>query len=479
LQLSVYLLMLTNKYLKRLVRTYSQAEVDERRILEAIEKAATMIPEKIGITQENIEKAARVLEDAIRSSNINVDRMSDEQLMRLVLNTLLRFVPPEYRIHNIKEYDVAAQALAVELADDTFRHSAYRDSHNNKNRAFASTNTRSKIIHSVLLGASYIASLQMGKVKAADLVHNMAANSKNTTEIVQQVIAKDIAPKDSILKYRKSVTPDNPIMEKMMPVLNIIKNYSGPHLDKIYANFVVSDALTMLPAQDTLDPSTRIALRLYRSANIIYNVLLNREKMPFRDLLENQRTSLAARHIVFAAIAYNVLGQLDYKAHGLNLRQIEKLKVDLRTGNYEVELKNHSNFHIVIKEQIDDMYLEVELVPDKIEMMGKDYAESELKQSKYYQDLIHNLRAYKCTIAPVEGSTLFNIYVVLPVSQGKESTSSVHEVVFKIQSSLDVKVRSHAQGSSGSSVVQHANDVSRLRSKNARLFNRKKKYDWM
>jgi len=471
--------MLTNKYIKRLFRTYSQAEIDRGSILKAIDKATTMISENLGIKQEDLDDAARALEVAARASNTNLNRMSDKQLMLLVLTTLWRFVPPEYRTHNIEEHDVAAQALAVELTDDAFMPSAYRNSYNSKNRAFASINTSSRISKSVLLGALYIASSLLGEVKAAELVHNMAANPENTIKIVQQVIKRDIAPEDSILRYRKSITPDNPYMEQIMPALNMIKKYAGPHIDKIYANFVASDALTLLPAQDILDPSTRIALRLYKSAKIMYNELLKKKRMSFDELLSKERTKLAAQHIVFASIAYNVLGQLDYEVHRLSPEQIGKLRQELRAGNYEVELRDQSSFDMVIKKRIDNIYLEFELIPAQIEMMGVDYVESDLKQSEYSNQLLHNFRTYKCAIAPVKGTTLYDIYVVLPVTYVGASINPAHEVVFKIRCSLNVKVHSPAQGSSVSSVAQHANDVSRLRSKSARLFNRKKKYDWM
>jgi hypothetical protein len=179
---------------------------------------------------------------------------------------------------------------------------------------------------------------------------------------------------------------------------------------------------------------------------------------------------MATQHIVFAAIAYNILDQLDYKGKGLNPDQIKQLIQELHDGKYEVKLKDNK---IVIDTKNDTTFdLEFILTLYEIQVMGVQQARSRLQDSEY-----RNLTKYKSTIAPVENAPLYDIYVVLPVLVQEGTMNPVHEVAFRIRCSLELNsyVNAHSQFSHVRPILNR----SQVRKKNNRLFGKKKKYEWM
>jgi hypothetical protein len=78
--------MLSNLYIKRLVRTYSTVTLDEHQIDKIAKESAMLTPEDIGIKQELLNKAAVRVEQALRESGIDPNRMANEELMLFLLD---------------------------------------------------------------------------------------------------------------------------------------------------------------------------------------------------------------------------------------------------------------------------------------------------------------------------------------------------------------------------------------------------------
>jgi hypothetical protein len=372
----------------------------------------------------------------------------------------------------------SAIALAEELKKIEHNPSVYRHSYSKSNRPFSSIKNFSKLTTAIAMIPTFLSTLLSGKLNAAKVISQMANNPTVVEMAVEKTVLENIMPKDSLIRYRKEVKPEKPLIETIKPALEEIEKAGGSSLYVKYKRFLDAGALTPLSERDTLAPSTRIAFRLYKSAKIIYNKLRSKDAVSLDTLLSDEKTEIATQHIVFAAISFDILTQLDYKAHHLNPDQITQLRQELRDGKYEVKFKNNK---VVINTLNDTLDLEFILTPHEIQVMGLAAARNILEQSQYRNILIRNLNTYKSTIAPVERASLYDIYVVLPVVVQEGTMHPVHEVAFRIRCSLEVY--SYVQDTSGLSLVRDAVratvGVSQLRNKAKRLFNKKKRYEWM
>jgi hypothetical protein len=320
----------------------------------------------------------------------------------------------------------------------------------------------------------FLSILVGSKLNAAKVISQMANNPKAVEVAIEKTVLENITPKDSVIRYRKDVKPEKSLVETIKPALEEIKKAGGTSLYEHYNRFLEAGALTPLPQKDTLDPSSRIAFRVYKSAKIIYNRFRDKGAVPFDTLLADEKTEIATQHIVLASISYNILGQLDYKAHELNDNQIKQLKQELRAGRYQVKFKGNK---IVINTLNDTIDLEFIITPHEIQVIGLEHAHRILANNQYHNILIRNLTTYKSTIAPVERSDLYDIYVVLPVIVQEGTMHPVHEVAFRIRCSLELY--SYVKDTSGLSLVRPIMKMSQLRTKNKKLFSSGKKYEWM
>jgi len=467
--------MLANLYLRRLVKTYSEAILNDHKIAEMAEKAAKLPLEDIGIKQELLNKAAARVEQALKESSIDPNRMTNEELMLFLLDMFknLGGVPSTISDELLEK---SAIALAKELKKIEYNRSGYRHGYGKSNRPFSSIKSFSKLTTAIAMIPAFLITLLGSKLNAADVISSMANNPTAVEMAIEKTVLENISPKDSVIRYRKYVKPEKSLIETIRPALEEIKKAGGTSLYEKYNRFTDAGALMPLPERDTLNPDTRIAFRLYKSAKIIYNKFRNKGAVSFDTLLSDEKTEIATQHIMFAAILYNILCQLDYEAHGLNPEQIEQLKQELRAGKYEVKFKDAGR-QIVINTLNDTIDLEFIFIPYEMEVIGLDQTQKILIQSQYYNIAIRNLATYKSAIVPVEGNIPYDIYVILPVVVTEGTMSPIHEVAFKIRCSLEVY--SYIKDSSGLSLVRDTVGASRLRNKKTRLFTRKKKYDWM
>jgi hypothetical protein len=273
----------------------------------------------------------------------------------------------------------------------------------------------------------------------------------------------------------ENTTPDESIIEKTKPSLKEVKRAFNPNVYKIYTLFANVRSITPLPEKDTIDASTRIAYRITKSAKIIYNKYRTDGEVQFDTLLKREGTEIAARHIVFAAIAYNALLQIDYEAHKLTPNQIKQLWKELHTGEYEVKSKDDRKT-IVVNTENETLGVEFILTPHSIEVIGLSVAVDRVKNSEYRDIVLKNFETYRCFIVLVKEETLYDIYVALPVPMKKEDGKyHIHEMAFKIRCNLEVYP--YMQNSSGLSDTTYQRGIASSCQKNT-IIQMKKKYDW-
>ena len=463
--------MLSNLYIKRLVRTYGTIILDEHQIDKIAKESATLTPEDIGIKQELLNKAAARIEQALRESGIDPNRMTNEELMLFLLDMFknLGEIPSTISDELLEK---SAIALAEELKKIEHNRSGYTHGYGRSNRPFSSIKNFSKLTTAITMIPTFLSTLLGGKLNAAKVISQMANNPTVVEMAVEKTVLENIMPKDSLIRYRKEVKPEKSLIETIRPALEEIRKYGGTSLYEKYNHFTDAGALMPLPEKDTLDPETRIAFRLYKSAKIIYNKFRNKDAVPFDTLLySDEKTEIATQYVVFAAMAYNILSKLDYAALGMTPAQINDLIHDLRVGMYDVKFKNDNNTtissfsrNILIQMLNSDIEFEIRL--NEMKVLGLGQVNNEIREQ---------LMKYKVAVALVKGTPLYDIYVVLPVLVTHDSMNPVHEVVFRIRCDLSV------YGTQQSSVSQaNANtNSSPFRRKRARPFGRKKKYDWM
>jgi hypothetical protein len=470
----VYLVMLTNIYLIRLVKTYGAAVIDDNKIAELAKKAAKLTPEVVGIDESELNKAVARIMEATKDLGIDLERMSAEDLTRFLLGLFKNLSGLSKNI-NDKTIEKSSVALTEELKMAMYNRSGYRYNYGKSNRPFSSTKTFSKITMAIAMIPTFISILTGGKLNAANLI-SLAANNKNLIEkVVEKTVIENISPKDSLIKYPKGIKSDKSHMEIIELALERIKSSASTRLYEVYKRFYEAGALAPLPEDNSLDTDTKIALRIYKSAQIMYNQFRGKESVPFDTILSREKTEKAARYIILAAISYNILGQLDYSKHGLTSNQIELLKEELRAGKYEVKFKSDNK--IVINTVNDTLDIEFIFDLHAMQVIGLNHAQDILRQSQYYDTILKNLATYKSAIAPVERTPLYDIYVVLPVSVTNDAMKPIHEIAFRIRCGLETYV--YTKDSSGLSLVRSNLGASQLRDKKTKLFRRRKKYDWM
>lgn len=466
--------MLSNRYLRRLVRTYSEVVIDEAKIDEIAEKAAALRPEAVGIRKADLAKVATEVIEAFEKAGIDIDSMPSDVLMSHILN-LFENIDGKANIMSDEVHENASVALGTELELMNNNRSGYRHGYGKSNRSFSSNDTFNKVMKALAMAGIFWSSLPFTNLNASEAISHAANNPETIERIIEKTMLENTTSKDSVIKYRKNIEHDDSIIEKIKPALDKIKRYFTPNVYEIYTLFEDAGAVIPLPENDTLDAPTRIAYRITKSAKIIYNKYRRSGDVRFDTLLEKEGTEIAARHIVFAAIAYNVLHQIDYGAHKLTPAQIEQLMQELYTGKYEVDLKNDDK--TIVINTTGDIDMEFRITTHSIEVVGGADAVSRMENSQYRDIVLANFKAYKCAIVPVKGS-IYDIYVLLPVPIKKQDgTYYIHEIAFKVR--CDLEVYSYMQSSSGLSLIQPTSRVSQLRNRRTQLFRRKKKYDWM
>ncbi len=460
-----------NKYLKRLVRTYSNVMVNERKIAEMAEEAANLKPEDVGIDITDLEKSADVILKSLKKLGINVSKMSDEDLVFYILNLYNKIggVP-----------DVLSDKVSVILANKlkAANHDieAYRYSYGKHNKLFSSNSIYRKVMQALAMAGIFFEISPFTKLNAANVTSYIANNPKVVESVIEaSLLAGKTSKEGDVIVY----APDRHVQQLppyagpcVNQIKSVVKSKVGDALYDIYSRFEEAGALTPLPQNDSLDVTTRLALRIFWGARIMYREFINKGPQSFDKILgSDERTEIATQYIVFATMAYNILSKLDYATLGVEPAQRTKLIQDLMAGKYDVKFKNNKNeivhkFSRNLIIQMHDSDIEFEIRLHEIEVLGLGQVNSEIRD-KLMKD--------KVAITQVEKSPLYDFYIVLPVLVTKDSMGSVHEVAFKIRCDLVI----YGVQTAGTSQANANATSAPLRRRKIRLFRRKRKYDWM
>jgi len=454
--------MLVNRYLRKLIATYSESAIGEHN------------------TDDTVEQAAAVILQSFKQLGMDIDKMPDEVLMYYILN-LYGQLSGASNIINPRKYEKAAVDLAQELKSTELNLKEYRYSYGKHGRSFSSGNIFDKVMKAAAIASMFFESLPFFKLNAAEINSYIAANPKvvvNVMEksLIEQSLSADNSRREGvIIKYTPEKYIQN-IPPHAAPAVSIIKSTieskAQTSVRKIYERFREAGALTPLPENSSLDVTTILALRIYWSAQHIYHKFLNKGVISFDKILSTDEiTEIKTQYIVFSAFAYNVLGKLDYASLGMKTEQIKNLINELRAGMYDIKFKDKDNktireFSPNMLVQMLDSDIEFEIKMHEMEVLGLGQVNYEIREQ---------LTKNKIAIALVEGKPLYDIYVALPTAVTQDAMNPVHEVAFRIRCSLAV----NGVNTINISQVNLNTGSAQFRYKKARLFRRKKKYDWL
>ena len=474
--------MYNNKYIARLVRSYSEA-----RVADIAEEAATLTLEDLGIDEKKLNRSAAIILDRIEESGTDIDNMSDEELIRMNLKIMEEILAKMRKSASPalsdKEIEIAAEVLSQELPNEGIE--AYRHNHNRDSRSFSLSDSFSRFRKSLLLALAFINVKMGGQVKAAEIETYVENNKPVVEMIVEKVTTEDAIPKDSVVKYREDVKTEKTPLQL---AAEEVKKHASANLSEVYSRFEEAGAFKSETRKDTLDISDKLSRRISRAARLLYREIPRGDQKSLEELLSQSDTTVAAtKYLVFAAMSYNVLSHLRFEDRGLNNDQVKQVKQQLRDGEYEIKFKDNEGRTIksfrrkMIVYVSDSTYdIEITLNMHWVQVLGLEEVNSILRQSEFYNILRDNLTKYRSTIVPVKGTPQYDIYVILPVVVKMGTMHPIHEVAFRIRCDLDLEVDNYAvsQSNTGSSVSQNIG-VSKLRSNKTRLFRKKRKYDWM
>jgi hypothetical protein len=454
--------MLKNRYLRKLVVTYSGLATD------------------VHETDDTVKQAAAVVYESFNQLGIDINKMPNEVLMYHILNLYGQLSGSSDTI-SPKEYEKASVKIAQQLKSTEFNYKSYGHSYDKHNRSFSSNNSLKKIMKAIVLASTFLKSLLFPKLNAAEVNSYIASNPEVVVSVIEkslieQSLLTDTTRKEGgIIKYRPEEYVQNlppHVAPAVTRIKSTIESKAKTWAHEIYKRFEEAGALTPLPQNDSLDVTTRLSLRIYWSAKYLYRQFLNKGRIPFDKILEaDEKTEIATQYIVFSAFAYNILSKLDYTLHNMETEQIKGLIHDLRYGMYDVKFKNKNNetvhrFSQTMLIQMLNSDMEFEIVMHEIEILGLEQVDHGIKGQ---------LNNHKVAIGLVEGKPFYDLYVVLPTTITQDAMNPVHEVVFRIRCSLTVEGVKPANISRTNLNMGPA----QLRDKKTSLFRRKKKYDWM
>jgi hypothetical protein len=471
--------MSRNKYIARLVRNYSDTYVAE-----IAEEAATLTPEELGIDEKELDRISAIIFEKMRERGINIDSIEDEKLMQIVLrfwgNILDKMRKSSSSTIDDEDIMLAAELLSQELANVEI--SMYRSNYSGNNKVFYSEDTFKKFKQAMHLGLAYIIVLIGGKLKASEIKSYIERNQPIVEMVIDKVAAEDTIPRDNVIKYRKDVKTEKTPLEL---ATEEIKHHIRTDLRKVYFVFAKAGAFTPTSKStiDSVDIYDKLSVRMLKAARILYREIPRGEQVPLGELLsQDDTTATATKYLVLAAMSYDIMSQIKYEDRGFSSEQVEKIRHILRNGEYEIKFKDKENrtvkkFTPQMTIYVSDE-LEIDLAMHWIQVLGLKEVDDILKQSEFYNILRHNLTRYKCAIAPVKGTPLYDIYVVLPVVVKMGTTNPIHEVAFRIRCNLDVETSLQSQPNTVSAVSPNVG-LAKILSTKTRLFRKKRKYDWM
>jgi hypothetical protein len=341
-----------------------------------------------------------------------------------------------------KECEREAVKLAERIRSGNTIYSRIQKSFSGVNLGDAALNRIGKILLAVSMGLQPV----LAKIKV----------NKSLEEILQDIIRNEKKIGLVEKKVGKRVQTEEQIIDH-------IEHTVGSTLFQVYQRF--AEGLSG-PTDDKVTPRT-VAELSYSSSKKVYNYIignqLKNQYIEIKTMPSNIKNSdLFKKYIknfIITAISHHILANA-HEALGLSRQQV----VDaINKGNFEVMFvndKGEKSYSFTENMYITLEYGEGKKVSFHLQLISISFADRTKKDGS-------------ADVDDTKGFT--NFYVKLPVGLAPGEMSGMNEPVFKLQvqiTPLQGQISNKAQ-------VSLNQGTSNSYPKNKRLFNNKKKYDWM
>ena len=429
--------MTENRYITKLIKAYS----DYGRIHRKPRNFSSDERPKLTLDEaktELLRRAARIFLERYRKLGIYPEDIKDDELIKNITHLLYDVLGLCNTVISKEECEREAAKLAERIRSGSTIYSRVQKSFSDVNLGDAALNRIGKILMAALMGIQPVLAKIKGNMSLNEMLQNVLAN-RNKIESVEKMVGKRVEDEQDIIDYIERTVGSTLLIvyEKFHEGL------SGPPSDKL--------------------TSRKVAEISYKTSKRVYNYMLRNQYVEIKTMPSNVKNSDLFKNdfknFIIAAISHHVLANA-YEELGVSRQKI----VDaINQGSFEVmfvdaEGKKSYSF-------TEDMYITLRDVD------GKDISFHLKLISISFAD-----RNKKDGSADLDDKTGFtNFYVKLPVGLAPFEMSGMNEPVFKLQvqiSPLKDQINNKAQ-------VNLKQGTSNSYPKNKRLFNKKKKYNWM
>ena len=430
-----------NRYIENIIKTYI-GHVHSNRTCRtfSVYNAATSTLEEIDA--ELLRLASLVFLERYRKLGVNPSKVPEEKIKNDMMFVLVNVFGLCNSVIKQQECEELVDRAIKFIKTDSINYSRVQKSFSDINLGDAVLNRIGKILMPVLMGIQPVHAKIKGHKSVNEMLQDIIANEKKI-ESVEKKVGKRVENEEQIIDH--------------------IEHTVGSTLFQVYQRF--EEGLSG-PTDDKVTPRT-VAQLSYLSSKKVYNYMienhLKKQYIEIKTMPSNVKNSnLFKKHIknfIITAISHHILANA-HEALGVSRQQV-------------VDAINQVSFEVMFVDDAgnrsysftEDMYITLR------DVGGKDISFHLKLISINFAD-----RAKKDGSADVDREKGFtNFYVKIPVGLAPFEMSGINEPVFKLQvqiTPLKSQINNKAQ-------VSLNQGTSNRYPKNKRLFNKKKKYDWM
>jgi len=434
--------MTENRYITKLIKAYS----DYGRIHRKPRNFSSDDSSELTLDEAKIEllrRASRIFLEHYRKIGIYPEELSDDELTKNVAHVLYNVLGLCNTAISKKECEKEAEKLAKQIRSDINIYSRLQKSFSGINLGNPKLNRIGKILMSVLMPLQPLFAKMKGDKSLEGMLQTIIANHKKI-EIVEKMVGRRVRTENDIIIS--------------------IDQSMGNRLRTIYETFHY--ALGQPPKSEL--ETTEVAKISYLSSKRVYNYVLSHNQYISIEKLSESNDEKAAeffkediKNFFITAVSHHILANL-HEALGLSREQVIKA---IEEGVFEVQFIGKDGR--VTNTFTDKMYITLR----------------DIKTKEGTKNVSFSIRLISISLADPnikDGSAALekgftNFYVKLPVGLAPNEMSGIHEVVFKIQVQINLIDN---QMNTGNQVSNNRGTSNRY-PKNKRLFNKKKKYNWM
>ena len=433
--------MTENRYITKLIKAYSDYSRPHRtpRTFSSDDRSELTLDEaKI----ELLRRAARIFLERYRKLGVYPEDLKDDELIKNITHLLYDVLGLCNTVISKEECEREAAKLAQRIRSGSTIYSRVQKSFSDVNLGDAALNRIGKILLAVSMGLQPVLAKIKGDKSLEEILQDIIRNEKKI-EFVEKKVGKRVQTEEQIIYH--------------------IEHTVGSTLFQVYQRF--EEGLSG-PIGDKVTSRTVAALS-YFSCKKVYNYMIGNQLkdqyIEIKTMPSNVKNSdLFKKHIknfIITAISHHILANA-HEALGVSRQQV----IDaINKGFFEVTFVDSEgkvsysfteNMYITLKD------VEGKNVSFRLQLISISFADRTKKDGS-------------ADVDDTKGFT--NFYVKLPVGLAPFEMSGMNEPVFKLQvqiTPLQGQISNKAQ-------VSLNQGTSNSYPKNKRLFNKKKKYDWM